>query len=112
MAVQKLEIQQFIEYSLVFPVLDVRSPGEYNHAHMPGAISFPLFTDEERKVVGTLYKQRSREDAIKQGLDFFAPKMRPMIEQVETILSNWKPLATNGNSSVDSSKSILVHCWR
>ena len=112
MAVQKLEIQQFIEYSRVFPVLDVRSPGEYNHAHIPGAISFPLFTDEERKVVGTLYKQRSREDAIKQGLDFFAPKMRPMIEQVETILSKWKPLATNGNTAGDPSKTILVHCWR
>jgi tRNA 2-selenouridine synthase len=49
-------------------VLDVRSPGEYNHAHIPGAFNLPLFSDEERKVVGTAYKQESREQAIKIGL--------------------------------------------
>ncbi|HQU56527.1 MAG TPA: rhodanese-like domain-containing protein, partial [Chitinophagaceae bacterium] len=54
-----------------FPVLDVRSPGEYNHAHIPGAYSFPIFSDEERKIIGTTYKQKSRELAVKIGLDFF-----------------------------------------
>ena len=52
-------------------LLDVRSPAEYKHAHIPGAISLPLFTDEERTIVGTTYKQQSRELAIKVGLDFF-----------------------------------------
>ncbi|HSB91540.1 MAG TPA: tRNA 2-selenouridine(34) synthase MnmH [Flavitalea sp.] len=112
MAVQKLEIQQFIEYAQRYPVLDVRSPGEYIHAHIPGAISFPLFTDQERKVVGTLYKQRSRQDAIKQGLDFFAPKMRPMVEQVESILAGRQSPATNASEVGDHSNTILVHCWR
>jgi len=27
------------------PILDVRSPGEYKHAHIPSAVSFPLFDD-------------------------------------------------------------------
>jgi tRNA 2-selenouridine synthase len=111
MAIQKLDIEQFLDYASLHPVLDVRSPAEYKHAHIPGAISVPLFTDEERKVVGTLYKQRSREDAIKQGLDFFGPKMRPMVEQVEEILANRKS-STNGNIANQSSKTILVHCWR
>ncbi|HNM27277.1 MAG TPA: rhodanese-like domain-containing protein, partial [Saprospiraceae bacterium] len=36
-------------------LLDVRSPGEYAQGHIPGALSFPLFTDEERARVGTIY---------------------------------------------------------
>jgi tRNA 2-selenouridine synthase len=111
MAVQKIDIQQFLEYAAAYPVLDVRSPAEYKHAHIPGAISLPLFTDEERKVVGTLYKQRSREEAIKQGLEFFGPKMRSMVEEVEKLISNRKTL-NNGNEHTSSSNTILIHCWR
>lgn len=88
-------------------MLDVRSPGEYAHAHIPGAYSFPLFNDEERKVVGTTYKQQSRELAIKTGLDFFGPKMRSMVEAAEKIVEEHKADGYNA-----SSKKILVHCWR
>ena len=79
MAVQKITIEPFLELAAQHPVLDVRSPGEYLHAHIPGAFSLPLFTDEERKVVGTAYKQQSREVAIKIGLDYFGVKMRGMV---------------------------------
>lgn len=108
MAIQKVDIQQFLVYASEYPVLDVRSPAEYKQAHIPGAISLPLFSDEERKIVGTLYKQRSREDAIKQGLDFFGPKMRSMVEEVESLLKSRR------NPGVDepAAKTILVHCWR
>jgi tRNA 2-selenouridine synthase len=113
MGVQKVEINQFLAHAAFHPVLDVRSPGEYFHAHIPGARSFPLFTDEERKVVGTLYKQRSREEAIKQGLNFFGPRMRSMIEEVETIISsiNYKKVNTDHPDFV-SENCVLVHCWR
>ena len=82
MAIEKINIEQFLELAKQHPVLDVRTPGEYKHAHIPGAYQLPLFTDEERKVVGTAYKQESREQAIKIGLDFFGPKMRKMVEEV------------------------------
>jgi tRNA 2-selenouridine synthase len=98
MAIEKLSIERFIELTASYPVLDVRSPGEYNHAHIPGAHSFPLFDDEERKVVGTAYKQQSREDAIKIGLDYFGVKMRRMVEEAAQIATD--------------NKTLLVHCWR
>ena len=84
------------------PILDVRSPAEFEYAHIPGAYNIPLFTDDERRLVGTAYKQQSREAAIKMGLDFFGPKMRPMVEQVESIAAMCEP----------PSKQVLVHCWR
>lgn len=105
MPVEKLNIEKFIGLTRQFPVLDVRSPAEYNHAHLPGAISMPLFNDEERKIVGTAYKQESREVAIKIGLDFFGPKMKKMVEQAEEIIQK-------GSSTVNGSKTLLIYCWR
>lgn len=100
---EKINIARFLELQSLMPVLDVRSPGEFDQAHIPHAISFPLFTNEERKIVGTAYKQQSRETAIKIGLDIFGPKMRGMIEKAEQI---------NSQSPHPSRKSFIVHCWR
>jgi tRNA 2-selenouridine synthase len=99
--VTRCSIQEFLAAAEGRLVLDVRSPGEYAHAHMPGAVSLPLFSNEERAVIGTAYKQESREKAIRIGLDYFGPKMRPMVEKVEQLLS------TRGNE-----RSVFVYCWR
>ncbi|SOE22971.1 tRNA 2-selenouridine synthase [Spirosomataceae bacterium TFI 002] len=93
---ERIGIERFLELRNQTVVLDVRSPGEYAHAHIPGAVSLPLFTNEERKVVGTAYKQASREEAIKIGLEYFGPRMRQVVEQVEAL----------------GAKEVLVHCWR
>lgn len=97
MGIEKLKIEAFLQLAQLHPVIDVRSPGEYTHAHIPNAHNLPLFDDEERKVVGTAYKQKSREEAIKLGLEYFGVKMRKMVEYAEQISTN---------------KTILVHCWR
>lgn len=94
-----------------YPVLDVRSPGEFIHAHIPGAHSLPLFTDQERAVVGTLYKQEGREAAIRTGLDYFGVKMRRMVEEIAQQYSSLIPKGSSFNDS-SSAKPILVHCWR
>ncbi|MGZ5285569.1 MAG: tRNA 2-selenouridine(34) synthase MnmH [Flavisolibacter sp.] len=106
MSVQRLSIQDFLINSQGSLVLDVRSPSEFRHAHLPGALSFPLFTDEERKQVGTEYKQQSREQAIRTGLDFFGPKMRKMVEEAEALLNQHQP----GNAS--TRKNLFIYCWR
>ncbi|NGX60746.1 MAG: tRNA 2-selenouridine synthase [Chlamydiae bacterium] len=61
-------------------LLDVRSPGEYAHAPIPGALSLPLFSDEERAAVGTCYKKRGKEKAFELGLQFVEPKLNSFIE--------------------------------
>lgn len=108
MPVQKVTIETFLQLASQHPVFDVRSPGEYGHAHIPQAISLPLFTDEERKVVGTAYKQKSKQAAIKIGLDYFGVKMRGMVEQVESLLASRKPITGNETEK----NTVLVHCWR
>jgi len=80
-------------------IIDVRSPGEFSDGHIPGAINIPLFTDEERAKVGTLYKQASPEAAMDAGLAFAGAKM--------------KSLARQGRAAAQKSGSkLLIHCWR
>ncbi len=114
MAIEKINIQQFIELAETRPVLDVRSPAEYNHAHFPSAFSLPLFSDEERKVVGTAYKQQSREKAIKIGLEYFGPKTVSMIETMEKIyeVQSTKCAGETGLSADRTCKPVLMYCWR
>ena len=103
MAITRLTVEDFLKLSADFPVLDVRSPGEFQHAHIPGAVSFPLFSDEERKVVGTAYKQESKQQAVKIGLKYFGKNMVQMVEEAEALLK------TKANPS---EQTVLVHCWR
>lgn len=78
-------------------IIDVRSPGEFARGHIPGAFNLPLFTNEERAIVGTLYKQRGRDAAMLEGLRIVGPKLAWLVEES-------RQLAPNGN--------IRVHCWR
>ena len=128
MAIEKVPIDRFLELSEQFPVLDVRSPVEYSHAHIPGAFNLPLFTDEERKVIGTAYKQQSRHAAIKIGLDYFGPRMRSTVELAESIISNLTPTtsvtniysekpdfqfpAPDSRLPTSNPRIALIHCWR
>lgn len=79
------------------PLLDVRAPREYQKGHVPGAHSVPLFSDEERATVGTLYKQKSKESAFLKGLDLVGPKMSDFVRTAQRLAPN---------------KQLAVHCWR
>lgn len=117
---RRVQIDAFLEGVRGALLLDVRSPGEYHHAHIPGAVNLPLFTDEERKVVGTAYKQASREAAIKIGLDYFGPKMRRMVEEVEKNIEQMKKeqmkeevtAENNQHQTPNTKPSIFLYCWR
>lgn len=102
MAIEKLDLQAFMNLPASIPILDVRSPSEFAHAHIPKAFSFPIFSDEERKIIGTAYKQESREIAIRLGLDAFGKKMSAFVLEAEELLKKHKL----------QQREFRVHCWR
>jgi len=73
--IQKIEITELLQNQEQFVIVDVRSAKEYKEDHIPGAVSMPILTDEERHEVGTLYKKVSKETAKEQGLVYAAPKL-------------------------------------
>jgi tRNA 2-selenouridine synthase len=79
------------------PIIDVRSPGEFSEGHIPGALNMPLFTDEERAIVGTIYKNNGRIPAVEKGLQIVGPKMADFAQKALEI-------AQKGE--------LRVHCWR
>jgi tRNA 2-selenouridine synthase len=93
-----IQVEEFLALSLSFPVIDVRSPLEFEQGHIPGALNIPLFDNHERKVVGTKYKQVNREAAMYAGLEFAGKKL--------------VKLAKEGERAAGKNKTLLVHCWR
>ncbi|MFQ5571880.1 MAG: tRNA 2-selenouridine(34) synthase MnmH [Rhodothermales bacterium] len=92
-----LDIALFLERSRQLPVLDVRTPAEFTQGHIPGAHNLPLFSDEERAEVGTLYKQEGRDEAVRRRLDIIGPKIRRLVETTESMVVG---------------REVLIHCWR
>lgn len=79
-------------------LIDARSPGEYAIDHIPGAINCPVLDDEERRIVGTLYKQQGAFEARRVGGAMVAANLaRHLRERFADRPADWKP---------------LVYCWR
>jgi tRNA 2-selenouridine synthase len=95
--VPQLKADDFLSQRASSLVIDVRTPAEFSKGHIPGSINIPLFDNEGRAIVGTLYKQVSREAAILKGLELVGPQMA-------TIASKALALAQN--------RPVLVYCWR
>ncbi len=96
--IEIIEISEFLNLrDKGILVVDVRTPAEFSESHIPKAFNIPLFTDDERVIVGTKYKKSNREAAVMQGLDFVGPKLTSYI----------KALRKQPNR-----KDVLIHCWR
>jgi len=79
-------------------VIDVRSPAEFAEDHLPGAVNWPVLDDEQRRIVGTLYKQVSPLQARKVGAAMVARNIADHLERwVADRPREWLP---------------LVYCWR
>lgn len=95
--ISELTIQEYFNLDTLVPLVDVRSPGEFGRGRIAGAVNIPLFSDEERSHVGTVYVQESREKAIALGYSYVNPKLEWYIQE---------------SIKVAPGRNIAVHCWR
>ena len=95
--IDQIGAEEFLKKAHSAVVIDVRSPGEYSQGHIPGAVNIPLFDNEERAMVGILYKNSGREAAVLKGLDLAGPKMAGYVKAL---------------NEISRPKEVLVHCWR
>ena len=79
-------------------IIDTRTPAEFAQDHIPGAINCPVFSNDERARVGTLYKQVSPFEARKLDATLVARNVADHIAQhFHSHPKHWRP---------------LVYCWR
>ncbi len=79
-------------------IIDARTPAEFAIDHIPGAINCPVLSTDERRIVGTLYKQRGAFEARRVGGALVAANLA---HHLTTVFADrpagWKP---------------IVYCWR
>lgn len=92
-----VHINEFLNLSETHPILDVRTPAEYIQGHIPGAHNIPLFTNEERIIIGTIYKKEGKQPAILKGLELVGPKLHQFILDA---------------NKITNTGTLLLHCWR
>ena len=79
-------------------IIDARSEDEFALDRLPGAINWPSLDNDQRRIVGTTYKQISAFEARKRGAAMVARNVAAHIErEVLDKPRDWAP---------------LVYCWR
>ncbi|MFN7250731.1 MAG: tRNA 2-selenouridine(34) synthase MnmH [Anaerobacillus sp.] len=117
--IPKLSIFQWNEENCL--TIDVRSPLEFNEASLPKAINMPIFDNEERAKVGTVYKQQGKTEAVKLGLKIFSKKVPELFNTI-LMMKEQHPnerivifCARGGmrSSSITSTLNMLgIHCYQ
>lgn len=92
-----LPVTEFLELRASLPVVDVRSEGEFEIGHVPGAINIPILNNAERVEVGTDYKQKGQLEAIRTGFRLVGPRLVEIIDLAKSVTQN---------------NELIVHCWR
>lgn len=93
-----LDAENFWRNSRGSVLLDVRSPKEFEQGHIPDAVSLPLFDDDQRADVGTIFSNSGKNDAVLRGLRLVGPKMADLAIKAREIAGNSAP--------------VFLHCWR
>jgi len=112
--IQQLNIKQFLDKATYLPLIDVRSPAEYERGHIPGAVNIPVFDNDERAEVGTMYKQVGRDKAILLGLRIVEGKLAGFVKKVKNSPPPTPPLQLPlpSGRGPGGGAAVLIHCWR
>ena len=79
-------------------IIDVRSPKEFAKDHIPYSKNFPVLNDNEREIIGAIYKKESPFKARKLGASLISKNISKILKKnLYEKSGNWKP---------------LLYCWR
>ena len=109
--------------------VDLRSPAEHAVDCVPGAANVPLFDDDQRAVVGTLYRQVSPERAMEHGLGEVERRLPALLSAIlgrEVPRSEWEerfrrlaaalrrrgPGARELAPAAMPADPLVLYCWR
>ncbi len=77
----EIEVQEALQRSDIL-LIDVRSPGEYAEASIPGAVNIPLFEDREHHQIGIIFHQLGESEARRVALEIIAPRLPGLVDKI------------------------------
>jgi tRNA 2-selenouridine synthase len=93
----QIGLEEFLELRKTAPIIDSRSEMEYGKSHIPGAINLSILNNEERKTIGTIYKQQGNQQAVIKGFELVGPRFHLIIKNALALVPGRK---------------VLIYCWR
>lgn len=90
-------LQQFLATQPT--LLDVRAEQEYAKGHFPNSFNVPILTDDERRQVGTAYKQQGSDAATALGHKLVSGDLR------EQRIATWQRICADYDN-------VHIMCWR
>lgn len=114
-------------------VIDLRSPEEFREDQVPGSLNVPLFEDEERALIGLLYKSQSPDEAFRRGLELVRGRLAELVRRICSAAGEPVPdadpvtifedLTRQGMAAMEArlamqrlpqppANPIVLHCWR
>ena len=103
---KRKELEKFRSFK--GPLIDVRSPSEYYKGHLPNSINIPLFDNDERSIIGMIYKKEGRKKAVIEGLKFFEKKMELLLDNLFMSIDSYKTINNKNNNEL----FIRIYCSR
>lgn len=91
-------VTYYLENKEDFVPVDVRTPDEFADSRIPNAVNIPIFTNEERAEVGTIYKQVGKREAKWRAMEIVSPKLPHILGEIKKLQS--------------TGKQPLLYCWR
>jgi len=79
-------------------LVDIRSPQEFEEFHIPGAVNVPLFENEEKKLIGYIYRNQGVEKAKKVGEEIAKKKLEEFYKRFRDLKEKYE--------------NVIVYCWR
>ncbi|MDP3734147.1 MAG: tRNA 2-selenouridine(34) synthase MnmH [Nanoarchaeota archaeon] len=92
--IPKISVEKAVHSNAIF--IDTRTPKEFAEDHLPNAVNIPLFSNDERAIIGTLYKQVSQEKAIEKGVELFSQRLPDFMREIHKV----------------KDKELIIYCWR
>ncbi len=112
-------------------VIDLRSPSEFAEDHIPGAVNLPLFDDDDRRVIGTLYRWSGPDEAFREASSRTRDRIEDFVAQAARLLGRELPdldlpdavgeRTRAGIADMEERLSLMpleaedpvvLHCWR
>ncbi|MEM9722231.1 MAG: tRNA 2-selenouridine(34) synthase MnmH [Bacteroidota bacterium] len=94
---KQVVVDRFLRENESIPIVDVRSPKEFEEGHICGAINIPLLGNSEREIIGTLYKQEGKESAVVKGYELVNPQKEALLDRAHR---------------VHRREGLRIYCWR
>ncbi len=102
------QLEKWSQKDQVF--IDVRSPGEFQQGHIPGALNAPILNDEERALIGLTYKQKGQAEAVRLGHEIVSG------ENKKRKLETWKNILSQHPDAIlmcfrGGQRSQITQSW-